>query len=77
MDTIASGTDTFQYHNFPEQPINALVASSPHSLQQVRHCFGDLAPGEFPLSASPSIVLHLLTSSNLDAQDLAKLEASA
>ncbi|MED6180915.1 hypothetical protein PIB30_014470 [Stylosanthes scabra] len=25
------------------------------------HCFGDASPGEFPLSANPSIVLHVLT----------------
>jgi hypothetical protein len=40
------------------------------------HCFGDSAPGEFPLAANPSIVLHVLTSCDLDPEDLAHLEAS-
>lgn len=40
------------------------------------HCFGDSAPGEFPLAANPSIVLHVLTSCNLDPEDLAHLEAT-
>nr|CAD1820041.1 unnamed protein product [Ananas comosus var. bracteatus] len=42
----------------------------------IRHCFGNSAPGEFPLAASPSVVLHVLTASDLDPQDLAKLEAT-
>uniref|UniRef100_A0A175YRQ0 RCC1-like domain-containing protein n=1 Tax=Daucus carota subsp. sativus TaxID=79200 RepID=A0A175YRQ0_DAUCS len=76
MDATTSGTDTFQYRKIPDQSVNALVTSSPRSFQrQQRHCFGDATPGEFPLSANPSIVLHVLTGCNLDPQDLAKLEA--
>ena len=79
MDATTSGTPTIQYHNIPDQPITAIVATTPLPTfqRQQRHCFGDSTPGEFPLSANPSIVLHVLTACNLDPQDLAKLEASA
>ncbi|GAB4840507.1 hypothetical protein Ancab_021276 [Ancistrocladus abbreviatus] len=78
MDATTSGTSTIQYHSIAEQPIAAaIVASSVPTFQrQVRHCFGDSTPGEFPLAANPSIVLHVLTACNLDPQDLAKLEAT-
>ncbi|KAG4975383.1 Ultraviolet-B receptor UVR8 [Glycine soja] len=77
MDATTSGTPTIQYHNIPDQPITAIIATPlPTFQRQQRHCFGDSTPGEFPLSANPSIVLHVLTACNLDPQDLAKLEAS-
>ncbi|XP_076909015.1 ultraviolet-B receptor UVR8-like [Bidens hawaiensis] len=74
MDATTSGTPSIQYHNTTEQPV-----PGPTSLsfdRQTRHCFGDATPGDFPLSANPSIVLHVLTGCNLDPQDLAKLEAT-
>lgn len=77
MDATTSGTPTIQYHNITDQPIPTIVTSpGPSFNRQTRHCFGDATPGEFPLSANPSIVLHVLTGCNLDPQDLAKLEAS-
>ncbi|KAL9329573.1 hypothetical protein ACSQ67_004576 [Phaseolus vulgaris] len=77
MDATTSGTPTIQYHNIPDQPITTIVATQLPTFQRhQRHCFGDSSPGEFPLSANPSIVLHVLTSCNLYPQDLAKLEAS-
>lgn len=78
MDATTSGTETIQYCNIPEQPMASALVTSPRPTfqRQVRHCFGDLVPGEFPLAANPSIVLHVLTACNLDPQDLAKLEAS-
>ena len=77
MDSTTSGTPTIQYHNINDQPVTAIVAVSISTYQRnQRHCFGDLIPGEFPLAANPSIVLHVLTACNLDPQDLAKLEAS-
>ncbi|XP_021743983.1 probable E3 ubiquitin-protein ligase HERC4 [Chenopodium quinoa] len=78
MDATTSGTETIQYCNIPEQPIVGSLVTSPRPafLRQVRHCFGDLVPGEFPLAANPSIVLHVLTACNLDPQDLAKLEVT-
>ncbi|KAI7995255.1 hypothetical protein LOK49_LG11G00684 [Camellia lanceoleosa] len=64
-------------NQYPEQIIAALVTSGvPAFLRQQRHCFGVASPGEFPLSASPSIVLHVLTACNLDPHDLASLEAT-
>ncbi|KAJ0818279.1 putative very-long-chain 3-oxoacyl-CoA reductase [Helianthus annuus] len=75
MDASTSGTPSIQYHNIPDQPIIPIPVS-PSFNRQTRHCFGDETPGEFPLSANPSIVLHVLTGCNLGPQDLAKLEAS-
>ncbi|KAM0984276.1 hypothetical protein COP2_011964 [Malus domestica] len=77
MDATASGTPTIQYHNIPDQPITTIVATPvPTFERRQRHCFGTSTPGEFPLAANPSIVLHVLTACNLDPQDLAKLEAT-
>ncbi|TYI84101.1 hypothetical protein E1A91_D05G340400v1 [Gossypium mustelinum] len=77
MDATTSGTPTIQYHNIPDQSGTAIAAASiPTFPRQVRHCFGDSSPGEFPLAANPSIVLHVLTACNLDPRDLAKLEAT-
>uniref|UniRef100_A0A2P2LWA7 Uncharacterized protein n=1 Tax=Rhizophora mucronata TaxID=61149 RepID=A0A2P2LWA7_RHIMU len=77
MDATTSGTPPVQYHNMTDQPITAIVPVPVLTFEQnQRHCFGDSAPGEFPLVANPSIVLHVLTACNLEPQDLAKLEAS-
>lgn len=78
MDASTSGTETIHFHNISDQPIATALVTSPRPAfqRQVRHCFGQLTPGEFPLAAKPSIVLHVLTSRNLDPQDLAKLEAT-
>ncbi|KAK4283517.1 hypothetical protein QN277_000459 [Acacia crassicarpa] len=77
MDVTTSGTPTIQYHNIPDQPNTAIVATPlPTFERQRRHCFGDSSPGEFPLSANPSVLLHVLTTCNLDPQDLANLEAT-
>lgn len=73
MDATASGASSVQYHNISEQ---TLVSAPVAHQRQQRHCYGNASPGEFPLSANPSIVLHFLTACNLDPQDLAKLEAS-
>ncbi|CAH9120295.1 unnamed protein product [Cuscuta epithymum] len=70
MDATASGTQSVQYCNINEQPI-----ASPFQKKQ-RLCLVSTCPGEFPLSANPSIVLHVLTGCNLDPQDLAVLEAT-
>ncbi|CAN1295404.1 Ultraviolet-B receptor UVR8 [Linum perenne] len=76
MESTASGApSTVQYINIAEPPITAIVVSQPFQRNQ-RHCYGDSIPGEFPLAANPSIVLHVLTTCNFDPQDLAKLEAS-
>lgn len=76
MDAAASETAAIQFHSIPDQSVSAIV-TSPGSTFPLpkRHCFGESDPGEFPLAANPSIVLHVLTACNLDPQDLAKLEA--
>ncbi|XP_042007367.1 ultraviolet-B receptor UVR8-like [Salvia splendens] len=73
MDTTtASGASSV----ITEQAIVPLASPPVAHQRQQRHCFGDSIPGEFPLSANPSIVLHFLTACNLDPQDLAKLEVT-
>lgn len=77
MDAPMSGTSSIQYHNVPEQAISIIASASVATFErQTRQCFGDSIPGEFPLAANPSIVLHVLTACHLSPQDLAKLEAS-
>ncbi|KAL8532829.1 hypothetical protein ACS0TY_009150 [Phlomoides rotata] len=76
MDATTSGASSVQYHNIPEQTIASHVPPPAAHQRQQRHCFGNATPGEFPLSANPSIVLHFLTGCNLDPHDLAKLEAT-
>ncbi|KAE9587796.1 putative regulator of chromosome condensation 1/beta-lactamase-inhibitor protein II [Lupinus albus] len=79
MDTTTNGTPTIQYHNIDKSiTTTAIVVATPLPqpiLQrgQQRPCF---APGEFPLSANPSVLLHVLTAYDFDPQDLAKLEAT-
>ncbi|PQQ06774.1 hypothetical protein Pyn_38430 [Prunus yedoensis var. nudiflora] len=78
MDATASGTPTIQYHNIPDQPITTIVVATPVPTFGRRqcHCFGTSIPGEFPLAANPSIVLHVLTACNLDLQDLRQATCS-
>lgn len=59
----------------PSSASTSLLASaSSFERPSQRHCFGDSTPGEFPLAAKPSIVLHVLTHCNLDPKDLVGLE---
>ncbi|XP_022151806.1 ultraviolet-B receptor UVR8 [Momordica charantia] len=77
MDATTSKTAAIQFHSIPDQPVSAIVTSPASTFPlPKRHCFGESDPGEFPLAANPSIVLHVLTACNLDPQDLAKLEAT-
>lgn len=76
MDATSSGTSSIQCHNIPESTIASLAPSPVTWQRQQRPCYGNTSPGEFPLSANPSIVLHFLSGCNLDPQDLAKLEAT-
>ncbi|KAL0731220.1 hypothetical protein Bca4012_027314 [Brassica carinata] len=74
---IPAAAATLQLHSIiPENPIAAMELPLPSFLRLKRHCFGSCAPGEFPLASCPSIVLHLLTTCDLDPRDLAKLEAT-
>lgn len=77
MDATTSGSSSsIPFHTIVD-PSLSLMPPLQQTFQRVqRHCFGDLTPGEFPLAASPSIVLHVLTACNLDPQDLANLEVT-
>ncbi|KAG9446687.1 hypothetical protein H6P81_012815 [Aristolochia fimbriata] len=71
MDATTSGPPSIQSY----QPLS--LASPLQTFQRhQRHCFGESIPGEFPLAANPSIVLHVLTGCKLDPKDLANLEAT-
>ncbi|VVA94397.1 unnamed protein product [Arabis nemorensis] len=79
MDATTSNGNspaTLQLHTIPESPLAAMELPLPSFLCLKRHCFGNSAPGEFPLASFPSIVLHVLTTCDLGPRDLAKLEAS-
>ncbi|XP_010502511.1 PREDICTED: ultraviolet-B receptor UVR8 [Camelina sativa] len=77
MDATTSGIPGLQYINLPEQPVSTTTSPPVSPFQRPkRHCFGDSTPGEFPLAANPSIVLHVLTECRLDPRDLANLEAT-
>lgn len=74
MDATSSGTSSFQYHESANQALASIIH---HPVPyEKRVCSGNASPGEFPLSDKPYIVLHVLTVSNLDPQDLAKLEVN-
>ncbi|KAL6899328.1 hypothetical protein ACP4OV_005986 [Aristida adscensionis] len=77
MDATFSGTSPMiQFHGIADEPASH---SSPLRIaadRSQRHCYGDGNPGEFPLAVSPSIVLHVLSSCELDPKDLAALEAT-
>lgn len=74
MDATTSGTPALQYLNLPEQLVSTTSPPVSPFQRAKRHCFGDTTPGEFPLAANPSIVLHVLTECKLDPRDLANLE---
>lgn len=75
--TSSGASSSLPLHLIVDETL-ALVSPLQQSFQRSqRHCFGDSAPGEFPLAANPSIVLYVLTSCNLEPEDLAHLEASS
>ncbi|XP_031402426.1 ultraviolet-B receptor UVR8-like [Punica granatum] len=77
MDVTMSEAPNVQFNNIPDQLVpDAARPPSPESQRETRHCLGDPSPGEFPLASVPTMVLHILTSCNLDPVDLAKLEAT-
>uniref|UniRef100_A0ACD5V7I8 Uncharacterized protein n=1 Tax=Avena sativa TaxID=4498 RepID=A0ACD5V7I8_AVESA len=71
MDATASEAAlVIQFHNIVND------AADPEAERAKRHVSGEEAIGQFPLTASPSILLHLLSSCELDPKDLAALEAT-
>ncbi|PKA66099.1 Ultraviolet-B receptor UVR8 [Apostasia shenzhenica] len=77
MDATASGASpSIPFHNIIDQSLS-LVTPLQQSLQRCqRLCLGSSHPGDFPLATNPSIVLHVLTSCDLDPKDLAHLEVT-
>ncbi|KAG0492811.1 hypothetical protein HPP92_006209 [Vanilla planifolia] len=76
MDATSSGASpSIPYLNIIKQHL-PLVSPQQQSLQCQRQCLGTDHPGEFPLSTSPWIVLHVLTSCAFDPEDLARLEVT-
>ncbi|XP_072981482.1 ultraviolet-B receptor UVR8 [Typha angustifolia] len=77
MDATSSGASpSIAFHSIIDEPLSLVSPLQQTFQRSQRHCFGDSTPGEFPLSANPSIVLHVLTTCDLDSQDLANLEAT-
>ncbi|KAJ0977333.1 hypothetical protein J5N97_012807 [Dioscorea zingiberensis] len=77
MDATTSGsTSPIQYHNIVDQTLSLITPFQQTCQSLQRHCFGTSTPGEFPLAANPSLLLHMLTSCHLDPEDLANLEAT-
>lgn len=79
MDAAASGAlwppPSMTFYSTTDQSHTA-SSQMPTFHRQQRLCYGDSCHGEFPLSANPSIVLHVLSSCFLDPEDLARLEAT-
>ncbi|KAJ1685779.1 hypothetical protein LUZ63_017169 [Rhynchospora breviuscula] len=77
MDATTSGaTPSIPLHLIIDEPLSLVSALQQTYQRSQRHCFGESTPGEFPLAANPSIVLHVLTSCNLNPEDLAHLEVT-
>ncbi|KAB8087787.1 hypothetical protein EE612_012206 [Oryza sativa] len=77
MDAAASGTSpVMQFHGIVDEPPSHSSPLHTALERSQRHCYGHETPGEFPLAVSPSIVLHVLSTCELDPKDLAALEAT-
>ncbi|KAH7681525.1 Regulator of chromosome condensation 1/beta-lactamase-inhibitor protein II [Dioscorea alata] len=77
MDATTSGASPpLPYHNIIDQPLSLITPLQQTCQRLQRRCYGISTPGEFPLAAHPSVVLHVLTSNHLDPQELAYLEAT-
>jgi hypothetical protein len=77
MDTAASNAAlVIEFHNIVNDAAPRSPSPDPEAELMKRHFSGEEAVGQFPLTASPSILLHVLSSSDLDPKDLAALEAS-
>jgi hypothetical protein len=77
MDATASEAAlVIQFHNIVHDDTSLSPPRDPEAEPSKRHVSGEEAIGQFPLAANPSILLHLLSSCELDPKDLAALEAS-
>lgn len=77
MDATASEAAlVIQFHNIVNDAASHSPPRDPEVELAKRHSSGEEAIGQFPLTANPSILLHLLSSCELDPKDLAALEAT-
>ncbi|KAF0891689.1 hypothetical protein E2562_010905 [Oryza meyeriana var. granulata] len=78
MDATASKVSTvIQFHNIVSEATSDSSSSlHPAAERSKRRCFRNEAAGECPLTANPSILLHVLSTCDLDPKDLAALEAT-
>uniref|UniRef100_A0ACD5UQT4 Uncharacterized protein n=1 Tax=Avena sativa TaxID=4498 RepID=A0ACD5UQT4_AVESA len=77
MDATASEAAlVIQFHNIVNDAAPHSPLADPEAERAKRQFSGEEAIGQFPLTASPSILLHLLSSCELDPKDLAALEAT-
>ena len=79
MDTTASNAAlVIEFHNIVNDAAAPRSPSpDPEAELMKRHFSREEAVGKFPLTAIPSILLHVLSSYGLEPKDLAALEASA
>lgn len=67
MDTTASNAAlVIEFHNIVNDAASRPPSPDPEAELMKRHFSGEEAVGQFPLTASPSILLHVLSSSGLD-----------
>ncbi|MQL81899.1 hypothetical protein Taro_014360, partial [Colocasia esculenta] len=57
--TTGEAGPPIQSNNVVDQSLSLISSWQQAFRRQQRHCFGDSCPGEFPLAANPSIVLHV------------------
>lgn len=78
MDATASDAAmVIEFHKIVNEAVSRSPSPDPETELMKRHFSGEEAIEQFPLTASPSILLHVVLSSTaLDPKDLAALEAS-
>jgi hypothetical protein len=74
--TDSKASVVIKFHKIVNETSSHSSPSHPATDRSHRHCFGNEATEQCPLTANPSILLHVLSSYELDPKDLAALEAS-
>ncbi|KAL5216893.1 hypothetical protein ABZP36_008294 [Zizania latifolia] len=77
MDVTSSNVSKVtRIHNIANEDTSHSSSAHPSAEHSQRHCFRDGAAGELLVTANPSILLHVLSSYDLEPEDLAALEAT-
>ncbi|XP_062185452.1 uncharacterized protein LOC133889033 [Phragmites australis] len=74
--TDSKASVVIKFHNIVNETSSHSSPSHPATDRSKRHCFGNEATEQCPLTANPSILLHVLSSYELDPKDLAALEGT-